>query len=100
MATVFISYKLEDRDLASRISEGLKAAGHTIRIDTDALVVGSSWRDTLMKALMDSDALVAILTPRALQSQFVIAELGAARALSQTDHRMAIFPLLVGETDI
>lgn len=100
MATVFVSYKLEDRDLASQVSEALKAAGHTIRIDTDALVIGSSWHDTLMRALMDSDALVAVLTPHALQSQFVLAEIGAARAFSQTEKQMAIFPLLVGEIDI
>lgn len=100
MATVFVSYKLEDRDLATEVSEALKAAGHTIRIDTDALVVGSSWRDTLMRALMDSDALVAVLTPHSLQSQFVLAEIGAARAFSQTEKQMAIFPLLVGDTDI
>src|SRR5262249_38028723 len=82
------------------VADALKAAGHNIRIDTDALIVGSAWRDTLMRALMESDALVAILTPRALESHFVIAEIGAARALSQSEQRMAIFPLLVGETDI
>jgi hypothetical protein len=100
VATVFISYKLEDRKLATAVSDKLQAAGHTIRIDTTALVVGSSWRDTLMKALMDSDALVAILTPRSLQSQFVIAEVGAARAFGQTEKRMALFPLLVGDVEI
>ena len=85
MATIFISYKLEDRELASRLADELKEQGHTIKIDTEALVVGSSWRDALMRALIESDALVALLTPRALQSQFVIAEIGAARALGTTE---------------
>ncbi len=100
MATVFLSYKLEDRELATRIAEELKAAGHKVRIDTDALVVGSSWRDTLMRALMESDALVALLTPRSLQSQFVIAEIGAARAFGQTEKNMALFPIVVGDAEI
>jgi hypothetical protein len=97
MATVFISYKLEDRALAGELVKRLKAAGHTIRIDTDALVVGSSWRDTLMHALMDADAVIALLTERALQSHFVIAEVGAARAFAQTPKKMALFPILVGD---
>ena len=100
MAVVFLSYKIEDRELATRIGDEIKAAGHTVRIDTDALVVGSSWRDTLMRALMESDAVVAILTSRALQSQFVLAEIGAARAFGQTDKKMALFPILVGDIEI
>jgi hypothetical protein len=100
MATIFLSYKLEDRELATRVSEELKAAGHKVRIDTDALVVGSSWRDTLMRALMESDALVVLLTPKSLQSQFVVAEIGAARAFGQTERKMALFPILVGDIEI
>lgn len=100
MATIFISYKLEDRELAAKIADELKEQGHTIKIDTEALVVGSAWRDTLMRALTESDALVALLTPRSLQSQFVVAEIGAARALGQTEGGLALFPLLVGDIEI
>ncbi|WP_420124871.1 toll/interleukin-1 receptor domain-containing protein [Longimicrobium sp.] len=100
MATIFISYKNEDRALATRLAELLRAAGHTIRVDTDAVLVGSSWRDALMRALMESDALVVLLTPAALQSQFVLAEVGAARAFSQTERKMGLFPVVLGDMEI
>ena len=54
METLFLSYKLEDRDVAAMLQGELESLGHTIRIDTNAVVVGSGWRDSLMRALMDS----------------------------------------------
>jgi hypothetical protein len=100
MATVFISYKVEDRPLAARLCDQLKAAGHQIRLDTNVDLTGSSWRDDLMSALMESDAVVPVITPAALQSPFVIAEIGAARAFGRTDKKMALFPVLVGDLEI
>ena len=100
MATLFLSYKLEDRDLASMLQKELESLGHTIRIDSNAVVVGSEWRDSLMRALMDSDAVVPLITERALQSPFVISEIGAARAFGQTQKKMALLPVIIGDMPI
>jgi hypothetical protein len=100
MATLFLSYKLEDRELAERLQGELETLGHTIRVDTNAVLVGSGWRDSLMRALMESDALVALITDRSLQSPFVISEIGAARALSQTEKKMALLPVIIGDMPI
>jgi hypothetical protein len=100
MATLFLSYKIEDREIATALQAELKALGHTISIDTDALVAGSGWRDSLMRALMNSDAVVAIITKRTLASAFVISEIGAARAFGQTPKKMALFPVIIGDMPI
>jgi hypothetical protein len=100
MATLFLSYKLEDRELARQIQAELESLDHTIQVDADAVLVGSGWRDSLMRALMESDAVVALITDRSLQSPFVISEIGAARALSQTAKKMAVVPVVVGDMPI
>src|SRR5689334_3425694 len=100
MATLFLSYKLEDRALAERLQSELESLGHTIRVDTNAVLVGSGWRDSLMRALMESDAVIALITERSLQSAFVISEIGAARALSQTGKKMALLPVIIGDMPI
>jgi hypothetical protein len=41
MATLFLSYKLEDRALAERLQSELESLGHTIRVDTNAVLVGA-----------------------------------------------------------
>jgi TIR domain len=100
MATLFLSYKLEDRELAERFQGELETLGHTIRVDTNAVLVGSGWRDSLMRALMESDAVVALITERSLRSPFVISEIGAARALSQTGKKTALLPVIIGDMPI
>jgi len=100
MATLFLSYKLEDRELAEQLQRELESLGHTIRVDTNAVLVGSGWRDSLMRALMESDAVVALITERSLQSPFVVSEIGAARALGQTGKKMALLPVIIGDMPI
>jgi hypothetical protein len=53
-----------------------------------------------MRALVESDAVVAIITERSLKSPFVISEIGAARALSQTEKKMLLLPVIIGDMAI
>ena len=94
MASLFLSYKLEDRELARSIKQKLERLGHTIRIDIDEVFAGSEWRDKLMRALMESDAVIPLITEKAMKSPFVISEIGAARAFAQTDKQMSLLPIL------
>ena len=100
MATLFLSYKLEDREMAHELQKELESLGHTIRIDTNALLSGSGWRNELMRALMESDAVVTLITERSIQSPFVVSEIGAARAFGQTERKMALFPVIFGDMPI
>ena len=100
MATVFLSYKMEDQPTAQRLQIELEKFGHTIRLDTNSVVVGSGWRDSLMRALMDSDAVVVLVTEKSIQSHFVLSEIGAARAFGQTSKKMALLPIVFGTMPI
>lgn len=95
MATLFISYKWEDRDAATSLAKHLRALGHTVRFDSQ-IVVGLPWREKLLNALLDADGMVLLWTERTGQSQHVAAEVGAVRATP----RIALMPVLVGPVEI
>jgi hypothetical protein len=80
MARLFVSYSSRDADVAHRLARDLRAAGHQIAIDVDSLVPGVEWRRELLDKLLLSDGVVVVLTENALDSPFVLTEIGAARA--------------------
>lgn len=97
MATLFLSYKAEDRNHAAKLKKELEALKHEVRWDENVLGAGSQFRAALTEALVRSDGVVALLTENALRSPFVLGEIGAARALYQTKG-MLLFPIVVGSS--
>jgi hypothetical protein len=49
MATLYISYKVEDRPIAKQISDALEELGHRPIYDAIALAPGENWRHVLAK---------------------------------------------------
>lgn len=94
MATIFLSYSTDDRKLAQSFQSALEKRGHTVRRDTTELLIGDEWRSRLTEALREADALISLLSESSLASQFVIAELGAARAFGMARGTL-ILPVLV-----
>ncbi len=100
MATIYVSYKLEDRNLAKQLADELEQLGHQPVYDAVALSPGENWRQVLIEALCRADAVVVLLTERALGSPFVLGEIGAARALCHTFGELLLLPVLVGDLSI
>jgi hypothetical protein len=86
---------MEDKGIVEALKPLLEEKGHTVRYDRE-LYIGSAWRDQLMAALMDSDAVVLIWSDNTKRSQFVPAEAGAVRATP----RIGLFPILIGDVSI
>jgi hypothetical protein len=61
---------------------------------TDFKVAGN-WRNKLTKGLIAADALVAVLTESALESRYVLGEIGAGRAMEYSK-QMLLIPVLPG----
>src|ERR1700724_668990 len=99
MAIIFLSHKVEDNDLAIKLSTALETKEHKVRMDTKELVAGDDWRKVLFEALRSSDAAMPLLSPLSLRSQFVAAEVGAARAFSESKG-MLLLPILVEDVGI
>jgi hypothetical protein len=100
MATLYVSYKIEDRDLAKQLADELEQLGHRAVYDAVLRSPGENWRQVLLDALGAADAVVVLLTERALGSPFVMGEIGAARALYHAFGHMLLLPVLVGDLPI
>ena len=75
--TTFICYAREDRAVARRLADELRAAGIDIWID-EHIGAGKAWDAEVETALEKSNALLVILSPDAVQSQAVMNEVGYA----------------------
>lgn len=74
MTQVFISYKSEYRDFAERLRDHLRAWGFGTWLDVDNIQDGY-WRDAIDSGLRQSEIVVGVLTPEALESREVKLEL-------------------------
>src|SRR5215467_14258331 len=90
---VFVSYAQQDRALAEELFRALRPLSVRVWSD-DQLSAGENWSDVLRSRLRDSQYFVLLLTPKTLESSWVLQELGAAWALGKriipvvTDRRL------------
>ena len=63
--------------------------------DREAIEAGTEFQAAIEEALRNSDTLVAVLSPRSVQSSWVLFELGAALA-----DRKLIIPVLLGDVSL
>jgi hypothetical protein len=94
---VFISYSSSDSDFAEELSQALQAAAISSFMANRSIRTASVWVEEIWRALRTCRVLLAVLTPSALESQWCLAEAGAAIALKKV-----IVPVLrhVRQSDI
>jgi hypothetical protein len=79
MADVFISYSKADHDLALNLSALLEAEGWSVWWDK-SLKSGDEYRDDIMRELAAARVVIAIWTAHSIESDWVRAEAGRAKA--------------------
>lgn len=77
---VFVSYKREDIDIATRIYLGLCAHGINVWWDAD-LQVGQRWSEEIDRQLVSADCVVVLWSQRSVDSQWVKHEAAVAKAM-------------------
>lgn len=87
---VFVSYAPSDREIAKAIVKALSDAGLAVYTGQEMLRAGQDWGKSLRDALMSSREVCLIVSPQALASAWIMAELGAAWALGKP-----VVPVLV-----
>jgi len=90
MFNVFISYAHSDSDEAHRLVESLQAGNVTGFLDRADIVAGDVISSDVRSALKQSTAVIVLLSPRALHSEWVQFEIGAAEAMGKK-----IIPIIV-----
>ncbi|MCA9913904.1 MAG: TIR domain-containing protein, partial [Anaerolineae bacterium] len=87
---VFLSYSRTDVEVMRRVAKLLRSHGARVWVD-ETLEIGSpNWQEIVEQAIADSRSVVAILSPEAKKSRWVMAELSNANLNDVT-----IFPLLI-----
>jgi hypothetical protein len=66
---IFISHASEDRELASQLAVELRSSGFDVWLDS-MVFPGDNVYEKMAEALRDSDALVALLSPGSLKSDW------------------------------
>jgi hypothetical protein len=79
MADIFISYSKLDRDLALKLSASLESEGWSVWWGK-SLAPGDTFRDEIMKQLASTRAVITIWTKNSINSDWVRAEAGRAKA--------------------
>lgn len=97
---VFLSYAAADKSAAIRIADALRDAGLRVWFDAWELAVGDSIAHRIEEALVSSDLLVVLLSPRSVNSRWIENELSAALARELKDRAITIIPALIEDCRI
>jgi formylglycine-generating enzyme required for sulfatase activity len=96
---VFISHATQDGEFAHRLAGDLQRLGITIWIAPDSILPGESWVKAIERGLRESSHVVIVLTPAALESQWVEKETDVAIA-QERKGRIKILPLDVKACEV
>jgi hypothetical protein len=83
MTKVFISYSSEDRAFAQRVREALASAGIGAYLDTEELPPGTDVASAIRNEVRSADAVVVILSDKAIFQREIQFEIGMAQGLGK-----------------
>src|SRR5512138_976882 len=86
---IFISYSRRDQEFVTRLASDLNEHVAGVWFDQSAIQPGEKWRDEIMEGIRECKAFVLVLSPDAMESQYVREEVQQALALGKT-----IFPVI------
>ena len=94
---VFLSHADSDEHLARRMATRFREVGLDVWDRTRDILPGDDWAALVSHALQESEAMVVLLTPDAMRSSFVRAEIDYA--LGHRRFRQRLVPVLVGNPE-
>lgn len=94
---VFISHAHTDEPLVKKVAAALEDAGLEVWDDTREIMPGDNWANKVAQALQESEAMVVLLTPDALRSNWVRRDI--EYALGEQGYRKRLIPVLVGDPE-
>jgi hypothetical protein len=94
---VFISHAHTDEPLVKKVAAALEDAGLEVWDDTRETMPGDNWANKVAQALQESEAMVVLLTPDALRSNWVRRDI--EYALGEPGYRKRLIPVFVGDPE-
>jgi len=93
---VFLSYSDADRDFARQLASQLSKQKCEVWDPSDQLFPGDNWPLKIGEALKQSKAMVVLLSPDSMKSEWVRGEI--QYAIGSRDYEGRVFPVLVRKT--
>jgi hypothetical protein len=94
---IFFSYAALDRDFAKDIASQLSEEGYDVSYPDQDLSAGDNWSLKIGEALRDSKAMVVLLTPESVESEWVRREI--EYALGSKNYKGRLITVLVRPTE-
>ena len=94
---VFISHAYTDDPFVRKVAAGLEKVGLEVWDATREILPGDNWADKVARALEESEAMVVLLTPDALRSNWVSWEI--QYALGEQRYRNRLISVIVGDPE-
>jgi hypothetical protein len=92
---VFISYASKDEPLATKLVESLEEAGWDAWYKKREILPGDNWAEKIASGLKESNAMIVLVTPDALESEAVQSSI--SYALSAPAFSRRVIPVIVGD---
>lgn len=81
---VFLSYRRTDVDFVKKVDQALKASGREVWVDWEDIPPGvAGFTDEIQRGLENTNALIAVLSPAYLESEYCLMELREALRLNK-----------------
>lgn len=93
---VFISYSSKDELLATKLVEALEVAGLDAWYKKREVMPGDNWAEKIASGLKESNAMVVLVTPDALESEAVQSSI--SYALGEKAFSKRLIPVIVGDS--
>jgi len=93
---VFVSYSSKDEALATKIVASLEDAGLDAWYKKREILPGDNWAEKIASGLKESNAMVVLVTPEALESDAVQSSI--SYALSEKAFSKRLIPVIVGDS--
>jgi hypothetical protein len=93
---VFISYGSKDEALATKLVESLESAGLDAWYKKREVLPGDNWAEKIASGLKESNAMVVLVTPDALESDALQSSI--SYALGEKAFSKRLIPVIVGDS--
>jgi TIR domain-containing protein len=95
MSRIFISYSRKDRDFMERLQDSLTKSSFSTWVDVRNILGGRAWKSEINIALEDCKAMILIISPEAMKSEYVKIEWEFF-----INNKKALIPVLWKSTEI
>jgi len=94
MTSVFISHSWSDKPLARKIGQTLRRFGVRVWLDEAEIKLGDSLIEKIRKGIDTVEFVIALLSKRAVESEWVKRELEVAMSQEIEGKRVKVLPIL------